>query len=678
MSTNTVQASANSRSITRRFFDRTKLAGAAEIRLLALGCLFIAATAPAQTVLQPWVPRFKGIDYAVGTNRPSGGGSFSNLQVVYFLRVDLTDPDIRLFASPRNPTNYIHDYIETAGYTATNFLRNHHLQAVINANSFFLPGSLNSPSYNLSEGSALHVSGLLVSEGELVSQQEGPGDSSTLMFTSNNVASFAPTNWLASSTNGVYTAVTGLYPILVNGVNVGSNYLSYPGAAHRVQPRSVLGLSQDRRYLYLLAIDGRQGQDYSVGAYDWESAEWLRLAGASDGVNMDGGGSTCLVVMDTTGQPVPLNHDSASLTGPEYRERTVGCHFGVYAAPLPGFFNDVKTLPQDTTATIIWTTVEPATTQLRYGLTPATELLSESNSTPVVSHSVLLTNLSPGTGYYFNALASTATGEYVSSNYFFVTTNYVTTNVLFDVTNEWKYATANLDGVNWTATNYSDVAWAGPGAGVLWADTRGANEAIPVPLNTQMPVDNNTDFPYPTYYFRTHFTLTNDPSGVTLFLESYVDDGAVFYLNGVEVYRLRMPAVPTVITNTTRATGFGCSGDATCPDQFVLAGPIVTTNLLLGNNVLAVEVHNYNSQSPDITFGLSAAYTAPYVPNVPSPQLEVTQTNDVIVLSWSGSGFTLQEAGATTGPWTDVPGPVTTSPFTTNDSSAALFFRLRR
>jgi len=129
----------------RRFFNRTTQAGAAEIRRLALGCLLIAATAPAQTVLQAWVPRFKGIDHAVGTNNPSGGGSFSNLQVAYFLRVDLTD---RTSACSRHahPTNYILNYIETAGYTATNFLRNHQLQAVINANSFFLPGSLNSPS----------------------------------------------------------------------------------------------------------------------------------------------------------------------------------------------------------------------------------------------------------------------------------------------------------------------------------------------------------------------------------------------------------------------------------------------------------------------------------------------------------------------------------------------------
>src|SRR5688572_1251409 len=245
MSTNTVPTSDSRSGLAAGFFPFQLAPTCTANSWFAFGLLLITVAAvPAQTVLQPWVPRFKGIDYAVGTNTPGGGTSFPNLQVVYFLRVDLTDPDIRLYASPRNPTNFSLNYLETAGYTATNFLRNHQLQAAINANSFFLPGSLSSPAYNRPEGSAMHVSGLLVSEGALVSEQEGPGDSATLMFTSNNIASFAPTNWPASSTNGVYTAVTGLYPILSNSVNVGSNYINKPGAAHGVQPRSLFGLSR--------------------------------------------------------------------------------------------------------------------------------------------------------------------------------------------------------------------------------------------------------------------------------------------------------------------------------------------------------------------------------------------------------------------------------------------------
>ena len=324
--------------------------------------------------------------------------------MVYCVRVDLTDPDIRLFASPRR-TNWVANGTETYGYTMTNFLKNYGLQVAINANQF-------SPSsYFQAEGIACNINGMVVSQGELVSPAVtfGTADAATLYFTSNNVPTYYPTNIPAASTNGIFTAVSGYYNILYNGVNVGSNYFGNPGIAHQVQPRTAIGLSQDRRYLFLLVIDGRQGSlDYSVGAYDWETAEWLKLVGAWDGANMDGGGSSCMVAMDTTGMPIPLNHDSASLTSPGYRERTIGSHFGVFASPLPGFFNDVTALPDDKTATIIGprSVPPPRNSSMAHTNMPLT---TSSNAALVTSHAVLLTNLTPNTGYYFTALASTVT-----------------------------------------------------------------------------------------------------------------------------------------------------------------------------------------------------------------------------------------------------------------------------
>jgi len=364
------------------------------------------------------------------------------------------------------------------------------------------------------------------------------------------------------------------------------------------------------------------------------------------------------------------------LTAPGYRERTVGAHFGVYAAPLPGFFNDIKVVPDDTAATVTWTTISAATTQLQYGPTTDKTLSTSPNAVLTTNHSVLLTDLTPDTGYYFAALASDGANQYASSTYFFLTTNYVTSGALVDLTNTWRFMTANLDSTNWTSRTYDDSAWDGEGAGLLWADFRGANGNIPVPLNTQMPTDpSNSDYPYATYYFRTHFNFTNQPAGASLQFEGYVDDGAVFYLNGTELYRLRMLAAPAVIGNSTLANGYPCSGDATCPDSFSLSGPLVASNLLEGDNILAVEVHNYNAGSPDITFGLVANYTVPYVPQ---PTLILTSSDDMVTLSWNRGGFTLQQADAPGGVWTDVPGPVTTSPFTTNVSNEVLFFRLRQ
>src|SRR5207244_359512 len=45
-----------------------------------------------------------------------------------------------------------------------------------------------------------------------------------------------------------------------------------------------------------------------------------------------------------------------------------------------------------------------------------------------------------------------------------------------------------------------------------------------------------------TVYFRTHLNWPVAPLGVTLRATALLDDGAVFYLNGFEVGRLRVPA----------------------------------------------------------------------------------------------------------------------------------------
>ena len=64
-----------------------------------------------------------------------------------------------------------------------------------------------------------------------------------------------------------------------------------------LHPRTAFGLSANRRFLYILVVDGRQ-KGYSEGASCHELAQLLQLAGASDALNMDGGGSTTLVLWD--------------------------------------------------------------------------------------------------------------------------------------------------------------------------------------------------------------------------------------------------------------------------------------------------------------------------------------------------------------------------------------------
>ncbi|HUL51230.1 MAG TPA: hypothetical protein VLU94_01465, partial [Candidatus Nitrosotalea sp.] len=201
------------------------------------------------------------------------------------------------------------------------------------------------------------------------------------------------------------------------------------------------------------------------------------------------------------------------------------------------------------------------------------------------------------------------------------------------------------------------------------------NSSIP-DLRTRLLTDpNNSGFPYITYYFRTHFTITNPIPDMSLQFSSYIDDGAVFYLNGTEIYRVRMPDAPTQIFNNTLATTFPCAGDATCPDDFSISGDLIT-NLVSGDNVLAVEAHNYQLHSADVTFGTSLTEVRPIV--VSRPQLNLAYTNGIVTLSWTANGFTLQQTDSFTNTWSDVPGPVLNSPFAITNPTDTRYYQLRK
>ena len=106
-----------------------------------------------------------------------------------------------------------------------------------------------------------------------------------------------------------------------------------------------------------------------------------------------------------------------------------------------------------------------------------------------------------------------------------------------------------------------------------------------------MPAPKNTFLPFTTprqrtFYFRSHFVFPRDTNGAVLRISHVIDDGAVCYLNGVELYRFNMP--PGIV----RYTDFSTSTISTAS----LLGPFIVpaSNLLQGENLVAVEVHQRN------------------------------------------------------------------------------------
>ena len=88
-----------------------------------------------------------------------------------------------------------------------------------------------------------------------------------------------------------------------------------------------------------------------------------------------------------------------------------------------------------TTASISWTTGQPLTSQVEYGLTPAYGLLSVFDAAPVTQHNVTLTGLAPGTTYHYAALSTNTRGEVSQSDRFtFATASTAGSPVITSVT----------------------------------------------------------------------------------------------------------------------------------------------------------------------------------------------------------------------------------------------------
>lgn len=178
----------------------------------------------------------------------------------------------------------------------------------------------------------------------------------------------------------------------------------------------------------------------------------------------------------------------------------------------------------------------------------------------------------------------------------------------------WRY---NQSGALLT----SGWASAGHPVGNGWQSGPGtlaySNNPLPLAIGTPLnPPSTNNPFVV-TYYFETDFTLSpGNAAGLsTLTFTHLVDDGAVFYLNGVELSRFNMPA--GLVTSGTLASPGVATAAVTGP--WVVAVPAGTA--ISGNNRLSVEAHQSSTSSSDIVFGLQASATVisnPGTPEIPA------------------------------------------------------------
>ncbi len=107
-------------------------------------------------------------------------------------------------------------------------------------------------------------------------------------------------------------AVAGFPALLADGQDVSKD----PTPLH---PRTALGLDRDARWLWLVVVDGRQ-PGYSEGMTLRELAGLMKELGCWDALNLDGGGSSILLIDDDQGalqiMNRPTDRDARGHTSP--------------------------------------------------------------------------------------------------------------------------------------------------------------------------------------------------------------------------------------------------------------------------------------------------------------------------------------------------------------------------
>jgi len=180
---------------------------------------------------------------------------------------------------------------------------------------------------------------------------------------------------------------------------------------------------------------------------------------------------------------------------------------------------------------------------------------------------------------------------------------------------DWKYydlamEPPNQSSVTWKQPAFNDASWSSGPSELGYGD---GDEATVISSATL------------TAYYRYTFTVEDPADYSNLLLQLTYDDGAVIYLNGVEIWRVNMP-MGTITYNTFASSNSGDNVQATLSIQ---------NSLLTGSNLLAVEIHQRSASSTDLSFNFTmSGIAAPGVALVTrGPYLQ--KANDTsMVMRW--------------------------------------------
>ncbi|MFN5983873.1 MAG: purple acid phosphatase family protein [Fluviicola sp.] len=192
---------------------------------------------------------------------------------------------------------------------------------------------------------------------------------------------------------------------------------------------------------------------------------------------------------------------------------------------------------------------------------------------------------------------------------------------LFNTGSTWKYNDLGLNlGTNWILPSYNDASWQSGQSELGYGD--GDEQTV-------VSYGSNSSNKHTTTYFRKTFFVSNPTQYQEIIGSIRRDDGAVVYVNGTEVFRSNMPNGS--ISYSTFAPSTISFGGEDSYENFAFSPGL----LINGNNTIAVEIHQDEPSSSDISFNMSMlGSTNPQVIQVSREPYLNTGTSNSIVIRW--------------------------------------------
>jgi len=233
---------------------------------------------------------------------------------IHYLKAALTAAPLEVFAMPGDDPDGPGP-AESRLTMPLELFRKHGAVAAVNANAFDgLPGDKAAP-YEWFEGRAVDIHGSVVSGGAVVS----PLEKGRASFWLDAVQK--PHIGTPESLNSATEAVADWFSLLLTDGRI------LPDAADRaVHPRTALGFDDTRTWLLFVVVDGRQ-PGFSEGVSLFELARIFESQGCSQAINLDGGGSSVMLVREPGQDVRTMNSPSGKA------HRPIPVMLGVRSAP---------------------------------------------------------------------------------------------------------------------------------------------------------------------------------------------------------------------------------------------------------------------------------------------------------------------------------------------------------